>query len=84
MILICVILFYICCFSVSLHQGYKEREIAFRTGGLGRLMQENVYESWVCLDHFCGDPVFCWVYHEIDKVFTSWGTNSEILLVKGL
>jgi hypothetical protein len=26
----------------------KEGEVVFRTGGLGRHMQENVYESWVC------------------------------------
>ena len=64
-----------------LYQGYKEREVAFRTGGLGRHMQEDVYESWVCMDHFCGDPVFCWVYHETEKVFTPWGTNSELLLI---
>ena len=65
-------------------QGYKEREIIFRTGGLGRHMQEDVYESWVCMDHYCGDPVFCWVYNEIDKVFTPWGTNSELRLITGL
>ena len=47
-------------------------------------MQENVYETWVCMDHFCGDPVFCWVFHEIEKVFTPWGTNSELLLITGL
>jgi hypothetical protein len=32
------------------------------------------------MDHFCGDPVFCWVYHETNKVFTPWGPNSELLL----
>jgi hypothetical protein len=68
----------------ELNKGYKEREIAFRTGGLGRHMQEDVYESWVCMDHFCGDPVFCWVYHEIEKTFTPWGTNSELLLITGV
>jgi FtsZ-binding cell division protein ZapB len=31
----------------ELNKGYKERESLFRTGGLGRHMQENVYESWV-------------------------------------
>jgi hypothetical protein len=51
---------------------------------LGRHMQENVSESWVCTDHFCSDPVFCWVYHEVNKVFTPWGPNSELLLIKGL
>jgi hypothetical protein len=68
----------------ELNKGYKEREITFRTGGLGRHMQEDVYESWVCMDHFCGDPVFCWVYHEIEKIFTPWGTNSELLLITGV
>ena len=65
-------------------QGYKDREIMFRTGGLGRHIQENVYEIWMCMDHYCGDPVFCWVYHEIDKVFTPWGPNSELLLITEL
>jgi hypothetical protein len=68
----------------ELNKGYKEREIIFRTGGLGRHMQENAYESWVCMDHFCGDPVFCWVYHENDKLFAPWGPNSELLLITGL
>jgi hypothetical protein len=86
MILICVQsqACHLICLYFSLHQGYKEREIAFRTGGLGRHMQEDVYESWVCLDHFCGDPVFCWVYNEVEKTFTPWGTNSELLLITGL
>ncbi len=59
-------------------QGYKECEIIFRTGGLGRHMQEDVHESWVCMDHYWGDSVFCCVYNEIDQVFTPWGTNSEL------
>jgi hypothetical protein len=40
-------------------QGYKEREIIFRSGGLGLRLQDNLYESWVCMDHYCGEPVFC-------------------------
>jgi hypothetical protein len=64
----------------ELIQGYKEREIIFKSGGLGHRLQENLYENWVCMDHFCGDPVFCWVYHETNKVFTPWGPNSELLL----
>jgi len=64
----------------ELIQGYKEREIIFKSGGLGHRLQENLYETWVCMDHFCGDPVFCWVYHETNKVFTPWGPNSELLL----
>jgi hypothetical protein len=47
-------------------------------------MQEDVYESWVCMEHFCGDPVFCWVYSEITQTFTPWGTNSELILITGL
>lgn len=28
------------------------------------------YETWVCLldTHPCGDPYYCWVYHETNKV----------------
>ena len=36
----------------------------------GDTVQEDVYGSWVCMDHFCGGPVFCWVYNEIEKIFT--------------
>ena len=54
-----------------------------KTGGLGKRLEPDGYESWLCLlDHACGDPSFCWVYHETNKVFTPWGTNSELKLFK--
>jgi hypothetical protein len=33
--------------------------------------------------HFCGDPVFGWVYHEITQTFTPWRTV-RLLLITGL
>jgi hypothetical protein len=29
-------------------------------------------------DHPCSNPHYCWVYHETNKVFTPWGTNTEL------
>jgi len=63
--------------------GYKDSKVALKAGGLGTLLERGGYQTWVCIDgHFCGDPWFCWVYHETNEVFTPWGTNSELLLVK--
>ena len=32
--------------------------ITFKTGGLGHLLVEDVYEAWVCVArHACSDPV---------------------------
>ena len=68
--------------SEVLH-GYKDSKIAAKVGGLGKLLVRGGYETWICiLGHFCGDPYFCWVYHEADKVFTHWGTNGELKLVR--
>ena len=55
--------------------------ITFKSGGLGNRVDEGGYKTWVCIrDHFCGDPYFCWVYHETRKVFTPWGTARELRL----
>ena len=67
---------------------YKNGSRIFKTGGLGRLLEEDGYESWLCLrDHYCardsGD-YFCWVYHESYEVFTPWGENSLLELVPTL
>lgn len=68
----------------------------FRTGGLGKLMEVGGYESWICLhmdrlwasyasmgSGACGDPWFCWVYHETLEVFTPWGPDSQLGIVLG-
>jgi hypothetical protein len=63
--------------------GYKDSKVHLKAGGLGKLLERGGYQTWVCIHgHFCGDPWFCWVYHETNEVFTPWGTNSELLLVK--
>ena len=67
----------------ELVSGYQNMKIPFKSGGLGRLMEVGGYETWVCIrDHFCGDPWFCWVYHEGRKLFSPWGPNSVLNLVK--
>jgi hypothetical protein len=67
----------------ELVHGYKDSKVHFKAGGLGKLLERGGYETWVCIHgHFCGDPWFCWVYHETNEVFTQWSTNSELLLVK--
>ena len=64
----------------ELLKGYKDKYIPYKVGGLGKLLEPGGYQTWVCLldDHPCGDPHYCWVYHETDKVFTAWGTNTEL------
>ena len=69
----------------ELVDGYKDRYIPYKIGGLGKRLEPGGYQTWVCLldDHPCGDPHYCWVYHETDKVFMPWGTNTELGLVPG-
>ena len=64
----------------ELVDGYKGKHIPFKVGGLGKRLEPGGYQTWVCLldSHPCGDPHYCWVYHETDKVFTPWGTNAEL------
>eukprot|EP00960_Hanusia_phi_P062953 765309-Hanusia_phi.AAC.8 len=55
------------------------------TGGLGILMTADV-ESWVCIEHRecaldVADPLFCWVYAEINGSFIPWGENQDLQLV---
>ena len=66
----------------ELIKGYKDSVVPYKVGGLGKLLEPHAYETWVCLeDAPCGDPQYCWVYHETNKVFTPWGTNGELRLV---
>ena len=61
----------------------RSNETMVRTGGLGELLEEGGYEVWVCVrDHECGDPWFCWVWHETDAEFRAWGLNSELKLIR--
>ena len=64
----------------ELVDGYKDKYIPYKMGGLGKRLEPGGYQTWVCLldDHPCGDPHYCWVYHETDKVFMPWGTNTEL------
>jgi hypothetical protein len=71
----------------ELIEGYKNSSKVFKMGGLGKLLEEDGYETWQCFrDHYCGsdpdDPWFCFVYHETNKVFTPWGENSQLNLVR--
>ena len=60
-------------------------DVKFKSGGLGHLSNEGGYQTWICIkDHFCGDPFFCWVYHETRKAFTPWGTARELRLLSVL
>ena len=63
-------------------------QASFKTGGLGRLTVEGVYEVWGCWkEHLClTDPNrctydwMCFQYHEQRQEWTPWGRNSEIEL----
>ena len=52
----------------ELLHGYKNSTVAFKMGGLGKLLEKGGYETWQCFsDHYCAadanDPWFCFVYH---------------------
>ena len=65
----------------SAQDAHGAYDITFKSGGLGKKLDKGGYMTWVCIkDHFCGDPYFCWVYHETRKVFTPWGTARELRL----
>jgi hypothetical protein len=67
----------------ELIHGYKDERIKLKSGGLGQLIEDGAHEVWVCIrDHYCGDPWFCFVYHEGTREFTAWGPNSQLDLVK--
>ena len=67
----------------ELIHGYKDKRIKLKSGGLGQLIEDGAHEVWVCVhDHYCGDPWFCFVYHEGTREFTAWGPNSQLDLVK--
>jgi len=64
----------------------------YKTGGLGRLMVEGVFEAWVCLaGHECSarhDEFFCWVVDErialvkerAPEQYVPWGNNADLEL----
>jgi len=68
----------------ELRRGYKDTRIAFKTGGLGRFLDDE-HEAWLCLkDHPCADvdEFFCFVYNERSQIFIPWAPNSLIGLLK--
>ena len=68
---------------LAAYKAHGAFDITFKSGGLGNLAKvgKGGYKTWVCIkNHFCGDPYFCWVYHEKRKVFTPWGTARELRL----
>ena len=71
----------------ELVHGYKNSSVVFKVGGLGRLLEKDGYETWQCFqNHYCAidhdNPWFCFVYHETAKLFTPWGENSKLQLVR--
>ena len=73
----------------ELTRGYMNMSSSsfFKTGGLGKLLEDDGYETWQCVHgHYCAtgrnDSWFCFVYHETDEVFTPWGENARLKLVK--
>lgn len=59
---------------------FLDREVLV-TGGLGKLMQDYLVESWLCYrDHECStsENFMCWVYHERDEAWLPWATNSDL------
>ena len=81
-----------CSFPLTWTQILKARfedcTSSFKTGGLGSLMVEDAFESWICVpDHPCAsnyphDQYFCFVYDEQRKLFVPWGENAELGLVR--
>ena len=60
---------------------YKDNKVHLKAGGLGKLFEHGGYQTWVCIqDHFCGDPWFCWVYHETKEIFTQWSRTIHDLI----
>ena len=54
---------------------------AWYTGGMGKLMEENENEVWLCYrDHWCStsDDYMCWFYNENAQKFRPWNTNNNL------
>ena len=66
--------------------------VKYRTGGLGVLMQQTLFEVWLCVEeHNCSHPNgdwFCWVVDEsvafpderAPDQYVAWGYNSDLNL----
>ena len=63
-----------------------EGSLVIKTGGLGKLMVLEEYESWVCVrDDACalgGDDFFCYVFNEATSLFVPWDQNSKLKLFR--
>jgi len=71
----------------QLMQGYKDGTLTFRTGAMGRMLEKDGYQAWLCLkDHDCAtdhtNPFFCFAYHESRQDWTPWGSNADLQLVR--
>jgi len=55
----------------------------FHAGGLGDLMEEDGFESWMCMAHSCtrAPDLACYKYNEGAHFFEYWDTNSVLGLV---
>lgn len=75
----------------------ESRPPNFKTGGLGPLMQPDLYEVWVCIeDHYCSnhptDRFFCWVLDEtkaqngevVPDQYVAWNHNANLQIVERL
>ena len=63
-----------------------EGSLVVKTGGLGKLMVPEQFESWVCVrDDACalgGDYFFCYVFNEVTRLFVAWDQNSKLKLFR--
>ena len=70
-----------CSLELTWPQINAQRRDAYSTGGLGMLMQTDLYEVWLCLRHHpCARPgdSFCFVFNEKTEVFVAWGHRSVL------
>ena len=76
----------------QLHKSWEELvgehfhdETVLVTGGLGKLMEENRFEVWLCYrDHECStaENYMCWIYDEVQHRWLPWATNFDLELYK--
>jgi len=69
---------------VSSADALHDKSLIMKTGGLGNLIEEGKYETWVCLlNDPCalrGDFYFCYVIDESTKTFVPWDQHSTLKL----
>ena len=70
----------------NLYEGYKKGEIVYTKGNLDRRAVPGTFESFVCVyGDACAtdliDNFFCYVHHELQRKFVSWGPNTVLKFV---